>query len=47
MNNCKCVECTHQCYEYYNNSTSDKAYYEWSIKEEKCEKEDKQNEKNV
>ena len=38
MNECKCIDCPNKCYEYRNNITSDKAYYEWSIKEEKCEK---------
>lgn len=33
---CNCTECNHKCYEYYNNSTSDKAYYEWSYKQDKC-----------
>lgn len=37
--NCICVDCTHKCSEYYNNATCDKAYYEWCIKQEKCEKE--------
>ena len=36
MTNCICVECDHKCYEYYNNVTSDKAYYEWGYKQDKC-----------
>lgn len=38
--NCICLDCKHKCSEYYANGTSDNAYYEWSLKEEKCEKED-------
>ena len=33
-----CIDCDHKCYEYLNNGTSDKAYYEWAYKEDKCEK---------
>ena len=36
MTDCNCIECDHKCYEYYNNSTSDKAYYEWTYKQDKC-----------
>lgn len=36
MNKCICVDCPNKCYEYENNSTSDKAYYEWAYKEDKC-----------
>ncbi len=32
-----CVECKHQCYEYFNNGTSNKAYYEWTRQQDKCE----------
>lgn len=32
----KCIECDHKCYEYYNNSTCDKAYYEWTYKHDEC-----------
>ena len=30
---CKCIDCPNKCHEYYNNGVSDRAYYEWSIKE--------------
>lgn len=33
---CICIDCPDKCYEYYNNYVSDKAYYEWSIKLDKC-----------
>lgn len=36
---CKCVDCPNKCYEYYNNGVSDRAYYEWSIKLDKCKAE--------
>ncbi len=36
MNECICVDCPNKCYEYENNYTSDKAYYEWTHKEDKC-----------
>lgn len=36
MNNCICIDCNHKCSEYYNNGISDKSYYEWSIKMDKC-----------
>lgn len=44
MNGCICVECKHQCNEYFNNGVSDKSYYEWTRKEDKCmvESEDKE-----
>ena len=35
---CICVDCPHKCSEYENNITSDKAYYEWTVKKEKCNK---------
>lgn len=31
-----CVECDHKCQEYLNNIVSDKAYFEWSLKLDKC-----------
>ena len=40
MSECICVKCTHKCSEYFNNVTSDKAYYEWARKEERCLVED-------
>ena len=39
MSECICVDCPNKCYEYENNSTSDKAYYEWTYKEDKCKAE--------
>lgn len=36
MINCNCVDCNNKCYEYYNNSTSNMAYYEWTLKQDKC-----------
>lgn len=36
---CICIDCPNKCREYYNNTVSDKAYYEWAIKEEKCKTE--------
>ena len=36
MNEGICIDCPNKCYEYENNSTSDKAYYELSLKEDKC-----------
>lgn len=39
MNECICVNCPNKCYEYENNSTSDKSYYEWAYKEDKCKSE--------
>ena len=33
---CICVECEHKCSEYNANYISDKSYYEWTLKEEKC-----------
>lgn len=39
-----CVECDHQCYEYFNNGACDKAYYEWTLKQDKCDKEEKESE---
>ena len=33
----KCIECEHKCYEYLNNGTSDKAYYEWTRNLDQCE----------
>lgn len=39
MTECLCVDCPNKCYEYENNSTSDKAYYEWTYKEDKCKAE--------
>jgi len=43
MNQCICVDCPNKCYEYENSITSDKAYFEWTHKEDKCivESEDK------
>lgn len=38
----KCIDCERKCYEYLNNSTSDKAYYEWTLKQDKCDAEDDQ-----
>lgn len=29
-------DCPNKCSEYYNNGVSDRAYYEWSIKLDKC-----------
>ena len=40
---CKCIDCPNKCYEYYNNGVSDRAYYEWSIKLDKCKKESEEN----
>ena len=39
MSGCICGDCPNKCYEYENNSTSDKAYYEWAYKEDKCKTE--------
>ena len=36
MDRCICVDCPNKCYEYENSITSDKAYYEWTHKEDKC-----------
>ena len=36
MNQCICVDCPNKCYEYENSITSDKAYFEWTLKEDKC-----------
>ncbi|WP_181022540.1 hypothetical protein [Lachnospira multipara] len=38
---CKCIDCPNKCHEYNNNYVSDKSYYEWSIKLDKCKKENK------
>ena len=40
-NKCICIDCTHKCYEYNTNMCSDKAYYEWCIKQKKCETENR------
>ena len=37
-----CMDCPHKCSEYNDSITSDRAYYEWHIKKEKCEKEAKE-----
>ena len=39
MSECICVNCPKKCYEYESSFTSDKAYYEWTYKEDKCKKE--------
>lgn len=31
-----CITCEHKCSEYRNNYVSDRSYYEWVLKEEKC-----------
>ena len=36
---CICVDCPHKCGEFTSSMTSDKAYYEWALKEDKCRKE--------
>lgn len=36
----KCVECCRKCYEYLNNRTSDKSYYKWTYKQDKCNQSD-------
>lgn len=41
MGDCICIDCPNKCYEYKNNSTSDKSYYEWTYKEDKCKAERK------
>ena len=38
---CMCIDCPNKCSEYYNNGVSDKSYYEWSIKLDKCKTENK------
>lgn len=38
---CKCIDCPNKCHEYNNNYVSDRAYYEWSIKLDKCRTENK------
>lgn len=35
---CIYIDCPHKCYEYDERILSDKTYYEWTRKEEKCEK---------
>lgn len=46
MDECICVDCPNKCCEYEYNSTSDKAYYEWTYKEDKCKAERVKNERN-
>ena len=45
MNQCICADCLNKCYEYENNIISDKAYFEWTLKEDKCKAKIKQQEK--
>lgn len=33
---CICIDCPNKCYEYLDNGVSDRAYYEWCIKLDKC-----------
>ncbi len=33
-----CIDCPNKCGEYSNNICSDKAYYEWALKAEECER---------
>ena len=39
MDECICVDCPNKCCEYEYSITSDKAYYEWTYKEDKCKAE--------
>lgn len=39
MNDCLCIDCSNKCYEYRNSITCNKAYYEWTYKEDKCKAE--------
>ena len=36
MDRCICVDCPNKCYEYEERIISDKGYWEWSHKEDKC-----------
>lgn len=41
QNTCICVDCPsrYRCSEYLGNFVSDKAYYDWCYKQDKCRKE--------
>jgi len=43
MSDCICVGCDHQCSEYNDSLTSDKAYYEWTLKQDECRAEREDN----
>lgn len=43
MNECICIDCPNKCYEYENSIISNKAYYEWAYKQDKCEKKESDN----
>lgn len=36
---CICIDCEHKCPEYRSNYISDRSYYEWVLKADKCEAE--------
>lgn len=40
---CICIDCKHQCSEYWNNGISDKSYYEWTLKQEECKEKEENN----
>ncbi len=41
---CICIICERKCPEYYSNYISDKSYYEWTLKEDKCKVESEKKE---
>jgi len=44
---CKSIDCPNKCYEYYNNCVSERAYYEWSVKLDKCKAESEEENDNT
>jgi len=35
-----CTDCKNKCSEYLSNGISDKSYYEWTLRADKCEQDD-------